>query len=331
MTVVTADPDLDLAQVRAFVATAGTLHFRRAAEQLTLTQQAVSKRISRLEETLGTRLFERGGRTVELTEAGARFLAPARALLTAGDAAVAALRQSPRPVRLDVWGHLFAPLRTVREVLDLPPPLHVEVGPGRDLPGVAGALLRGESDAGFGRFHRSPDGRSSHGQDEPLAHRLVRLEPVDAVLAADHPLARADALRPAELAGLRLLLPATAERLDFLQRFAEHFGVPMLPGEANLGPEHFLGRVRTTPDAFTLLPAELPLPAGSRLAAVPLVEPTPLYAWSLVWCRNRQEPGVTELLRRFAEVGGRRRWLEYRPERDWLPAADQVASRWAAG
>ncbi|MDH6125034.1 DNA-binding transcriptional LysR family regulator [Kitasatospora sp. GP82] len=314
--------DLDLAQVRAFVAVAEVLHFRRAAESLSLTQQGLSKRIARLEEGLGASLFERGRTGVALTPAGVRFLDPARAALAAGAAALAAVRLPERALRLDVWGHLFAPLRTVREMLDATEGVHAQVGPGRDLPGVAAALLRAETDAGFGRFHPLADGPT-----QALAHRLVRLEPLDAVLAADHPLAARSALRPADLAALRLVLPAAPERLDFLSRFAEQFGVPMLPGEANLGLDHLLEQVRTTPGSFTLLPAELPLEPGSGLSAVPLVEPTPLYAWSLVWLRQPQAPGVADLLRGFAEVGRKRRWLEFQPRRDWLPEADQAEVR----
>ena len=316
--------DLDLAQVRAFVLTAEHLHFSRAAQALSLSQQALSKRIARLEEGLGAVLFERGAGTVGLTPAGARFLGPARALLASGEAAVAAAREEERPVRLDVWGHLFAPLRTVRQVLDDPSAevAHVEVGPGRDLPAVAAALFRGDTDAGFGRYHPFGDGR-----DEALVHRLVRLEPVDAILAAGHPLARAEVLRPAGLTGSRLVLPAAAGRLDFLARFAEQFAVPALPGEANLGFEHLLGRIRATPGGFTLFPAEVPLPDGSGLVAVPLVEPTPLYAWSMVWPRRQAAPGVAALVRGFTRSGRQRRWLEYRPGRDWLPEADQEQVR----
>ncbi|MCX5209070.1 LysR family transcriptional regulator [Kitasatospora sp. NBC_00240] len=316
--------DLDLAQVRAFVTTADHLHFGRAAQHLALTQQALSKRIARLEEGLGALLFERGPGGVALTPAGVRLLPPARALLAAGELAVAAVHQQERPVRLDVWGHLFAPLRTLREVLDDPASaaVHTEVGPARDLPAVAAALLRGDSDAGFGRHHPFGDGR-----DDGLSHRLVRLEPVDAIMAADHPLAHRPALRPAELGVGRLVLPAAAERLDFLRRFAEEFAVPMLPGEANLGFDHLLARIRSTPGGFTLFPAEVPLPDGCGLVAVPLVEPTPLYAWSLLRPAGRPAPAVDALLWACAEVGRRRRWLEYRPERDWLPEADQEQAR----
>jgi len=84
--------DLDLAQVRAFVAAAEDLHFGRAAGRLFLTQQALSKRVARLERELGVALFTRQARAVRLTEAGRRFLGPARRALAEGDRAVEAAR-----------------------------------------------------------------------------------------------------------------------------------------------------------------------------------------------------------------------------------------------
>ncbi|MEV8098142.1 LysR family transcriptional regulator [Kitasatospora sp. NPDC085879] len=308
--------DLDLAQVRAFVAAAEHLHFGRAAQSLALTQQGLSKRVARLEATLGTRLFDRTPAHVRLTPAGTRFLDPARAALAAGTAATAAARQQDRPIRVDVWGHLFDPLRTVRAALDADGAPPVELGRGRDLPGVAAALLRGEIGAGLGRFHPLDEGL-----DRAIAHRPVRLEPVDAVLPAGHPHAAADRLRPADLADLRLLLPAATGRLDFLGAFAARFGPKVEPGGTNLGLGHLLERVRTSGDGFTLLPAELPLTPGRGIAAVPLTDPTPLYAWSLLWHRDRPDPGLPALLRAFADTARRHRWLEYRPGRDWLPEA----------
>ncbi|QQR38003.1 LysR substrate-binding domain-containing protein [Devosia rhizoryzae] len=64
-----------LAAIRAFEAVARHLNFTRAAEELGMTQAAVSYQIRLLEERVGTPLFLRKPRQVELTEAGIR-LAP---------------------------------------------------------------------------------------------------------------------------------------------------------------------------------------------------------------------------------------------------------------
>ncbi len=311
--------DLDLAQVRAFATAAELLHFGRAAERLAISQQALSKRVARLESTLGVRLFDRGtatGRGPRLTEAGERFLEPARRTLAAGGHAVAAARGIRQGLRIDVWGHLYLPMRTVARILEALPDLDVEPGAGRDLPSVAGALLRGEIDAGFGRVHRLPEPF-----DTGLTHRLVRLEPLDAIVGVDHPLADAAELRPADLRDSVLWCPAQVERLDFLRQFADDFGITERTGGPNLGLPHFLSRLRTEPHAFSLLPADCPPPDDPGIRAIPLVAPTPLYAWSLIWRDDQRHPQLDALLGAFTETAGSSRWLEYDPERDWLPEA----------
>jgi DNA-binding transcriptional LysR family regulator len=308
--------DLDLAQVRAFVATAEELHFGRAATRLFLSQQALSKRIARLEDELGVQLFVRGKHAVELTEAGHRFLPPARQFLADGDRAVAAARNTSRPLRVDVWGHLYAPMRTVGQVIAGTPELSTEVGLSRDLPATVTALLHGEIDAGFGRVHSLAS--------ELLSTRLARVEPVDAVLSAGHPLARQPEARPADLRDSILWCPASLDRLDFLRHFAGHFGIEVEEGGANLGLDHLIDRIRAEPRRFSLLPADIPLPDSAGICSVPICDPTPLYAWSLIWRSQDQHPMLGVLLQRFAETGNRQRWLEYDPARDWLPHHDHA-------
>jgi DNA-binding transcriptional LysR family regulator len=311
--------DLDLAQVRAFVATADRLHFGQAAEDLSLSQQALSKRVARLESELGIRLFLRSRQAVELTEAGRRFLEPARHAVAAGDRAVAAARHVEHPLRIDIWGHLFAPMRTLRQALDRLPDQAVEAGAARDLPAVADALARAVTDVGFGRVHRFGDGNAAAAG---LTHRLVRLEPLDLVVGAGHPLADRAEVRPGELSEYLLWCPAAVERLDLLRRFAEDFGLAAASSPANLGLDHFLEQVAADPRRVALVPADLELPERSPVRCIPLVAPTPLYAWSLLWRPTDVHPGVEALLWAFADVGGRNRWLEYRPGEDWLPDAD---------
>ncbi len=66
---------MDLENLRAFQAVARCGSFSQAATELFITQPAVSKRIAALETTLGTPLFDRVGKTIQLTQAG-RVLLP---------------------------------------------------------------------------------------------------------------------------------------------------------------------------------------------------------------------------------------------------------------
>ena len=72
---------MELAALQAFVEVAERTSFSEAAEALYLTQPAVSKRVAQLETELGTRLFDRIGRKVSLTDTGARLLPQAKRLL----------------------------------------------------------------------------------------------------------------------------------------------------------------------------------------------------------------------------------------------------------
>ncbi|MDX1528245.1 MAG: LysR family transcriptional regulator, partial [Gammaproteobacteria bacterium] len=56
--------------LRAFEAGARHLSFTRAAEELSVTQTAISHQIRQLEDALGTKLFERRPRELKLTSAG---------------------------------------------------------------------------------------------------------------------------------------------------------------------------------------------------------------------------------------------------------------------
>ena len=65
---------LSIGPLRAFEAVARLLSFRAAAEELNLTQSAISRQIQSLEEEIGCTLFLRGTRKVELSVDGAVLL-----------------------------------------------------------------------------------------------------------------------------------------------------------------------------------------------------------------------------------------------------------------
>ena len=72
---------MEINELKAFVAVAETLSFSHAADRLYITQPAVSKRIASLEEKLGSKLFDRIGRHVNLTEAGQLLFANSTRIL----------------------------------------------------------------------------------------------------------------------------------------------------------------------------------------------------------------------------------------------------------
>ncbi|MCA9490667.1 MAG: LysR family transcriptional regulator [Myxococcales bacterium] len=95
---------MDFDSLRCFTAAADTLNFRAAAKQVGLSPGAFSDRIRRLEEELGTRLFDRTTRRAHLTAPGHRLLPHAMQLLADIDACrrVANTEEANRPYTLTV-------------------------------------------------------------------------------------------------------------------------------------------------------------------------------------------------------------------------------------
>jgi DNA-binding transcriptional LysR family regulator len=93
---------MDTQHLHAFVAIAEQGSFSAAAEKLHLTQPAISKRIALLEDQLDTRLFDRVGRQVILTQAGKILLNKAQLILSE----VAATRRAIADLRGEIQGQL---------------------------------------------------------------------------------------------------------------------------------------------------------------------------------------------------------------------------------
>lgn len=314
--------DLDLAQVRAFVAVAEQLHFSRAAAGLHLSQQALSRRIQRLEQLVGAPLFVRNSSGVELTPAGMRFLPHARQLLAVADMAKVDVGSASSPLRVDVWGfHRLAPLRFVEALMSGSSGLQVEPSMRRNVWSAMEALLRGEVDVAFGR---------PHDIDRPwpgsLRRRVAQLEPAAVVVSTEHPLSRTPTIRPDQLRSNTLWVPpatTSPEVLRWFEHFAGHFGLPLRYDEidAVIAPEAVIEQLRDDPTHVRLLPAGTSIPSD-RVRVVPLIDPVPRFLWAVIWRHDDQNPSLARFLNALSEAGREAGWTAYDPRRDWLPDPD---------
>jgi DNA-binding transcriptional LysR family regulator len=168
-------------QLRAFILIAETSSFTRTAEQLHLSQPALSYSIRKLEESMGLQLLARNTRSVELTPAGQHFLPQARRMLRDMDDAVrdardtlSLIRGTLRLAALPTAAASFLPVVIASFQREHP---GVDV---RLLDGRAGEIMgwvqRGEVDAGISSL---PDDLSGLSFERLLDDNLVLLSHQD--------------------------------------------------------------------------------------------------------------------------------------------------------
>lgn len=194
--------NLDLDLLTHFVAVAEELHFGRAAQRLYLSQPALSRQIRRLEEQVGTQLFTRTSRRVELTAAGAVLLQAARRALEQVERAVDDARRASRGES----GYLRVGFRESAAVALLPELVRWYR---QWFPGVT--LTLDELDD-YEQCVRLTDGRLDIGfvRSVPITRSVVSEvlldEPYVAVLPESHRLARSASLSLAALAEEQFVL-----------------------------------------------------------------------------------------------------------------------------
>ncbi|WP_290051510.1 LysR family transcriptional regulator [Amycolatopsis solani] len=278
---------MDLDAVRTFVAVVAAGRFQDAAVELSITQQAVSKRIATLEKAVGTRLFTRTARGARLTAEGEAFLPHAHELLTAEARALASVRTGP--LRVDVIGRRLCPATLLRGFHEAHPEIAVEVVTLFDT--AVAALRNGSIDASFRAVVELP---------ADLDAQWVFDEPIELLCGPRHPLAGSASVTPAELGGHRLWLPGVVPGTEwgaYYAALAAAFGLSIDTTGPNFGTEVVLDEVAKSAEVATLVPtgARLLWPAEYDLRRVRIERPVPVYPHSLVWRRADRHPAVSLL------------------------------------
>jgi DNA-binding transcriptional LysR family regulator len=316
---------VNIEALRAFVAVAEEGQFQLAADRLDVSQQAVSKRIAALETELGTALFKRTPSGAALTQDGRTFLPHAGAVLAAVSNAFASVQPGTRPLRVDVLDRGTGAVDLLREFCQENPEVAVEMVIGRGAASTVRSLVAGEIDAGYA-YLRDVAGELSPG----LARTYARLEPAHVMVGVRHPLARSRGVRPEELARYRAWVPGIApgsEWETFFVDLAEAFGLDIDPTGYAVGTESVFDAVAASRSLVTFVGerSRVGWPGSLGVVRLPVVDPVPLYPWSLIWRADTGHQGAIRLIghvkRSFAPpAAGTAVWLP-RQARDDLAVA----------
>lgn len=190
---------MNLDQLNVFLVVSRHLHFSRAADELYITQPAVSAAVAKLEAEFGVRLFHRIGRRVELTDAG-RFLVSEGLRLTEQVHQLErrllefnALKRGALTIGASFTvGNYWLPA-ALKRFHDSHPAIEVQCGLG-NAEQVLDGTGKGEFDLGF------ISGSAVHGLPGSLEGEQVGSERLQVVVAPGHPWFGRAHLQPGELA-----------------------------------------------------------------------------------------------------------------------------------
>jgi DNA-binding transcriptional LysR family regulator len=304
---------MDTEAVRSFVRAAELGQLRHAADELGVTQQAVSKRIAALERVLDVRLFTRTARGVDLTLDGQAFLPHARSIVAGVERAIAAIRPNSRTLRIDVLGYRSGQTVVLHDYWRAHPETDVDVVTLRSAdPCVAVAAVQaGDIDASF----RAVTDPATLPPEVLMIH--VADFPLELLVGPRHPLAAARTLTPAQLRPHRIWVPGIAPRsewAEFYDQLAAELDLRVDGAGPNFGVEALLDTPADAADVATLVGTRdrLLWPAGYDLRRIPVVNPTIAYPQSLIVPRTNPKPGLRAIIDHFASLAAP-------PEPTWLP------------
>ena len=279
---------------RTFLAVARHLNFRAAADEMALTQSAVSRQIQALEDEVGVALFLRHTRAVELTSAGAQLQRAVVPALERMDAAVRLVRQTAgrKSVAITTWAS-FASMWLIPRMEEFQrnnPDIDIRID------ATDSAVDLDTSDVDLALRYSMP-GAASRGAVRLFGEQL-------AVVASPWLLKANPPLRtPTDLAQFTLIEAGDAHRTQNLEwlswrRWFDIQGCPTLQPKRWLYFNYASQIVQAALSGQGLALARMPLIADA-LATGDLVEvmpghrlDSPLAYWLLVGPRSGQRPEV---------------------------------------
>ena len=304
-------PDLDIRLLRRFVVLAEELHFSRAAERLFMAQQALSRDISRLERQAGVRLLDRTTRNVALTAAGSALLVRAPEMLALHDTTVRELHGVAGSLTVDVVGAGLTPTLVLAAARLLAPDIEFFATFRTGMEAAVPLLMAQKLDVTFGRTPTPVRG---------LRQRLVRHEPIAVLLPQHHALARLDAV---PLEALRHARPcfragdhATPGWEHAMLQLLAPFGADAATAHPHVHGTDELARHLHDRDAPIITMTTQPAVPGAVLK--PLVQPSAVFPWAMMWRAGTDHPGLHALNAAADSLAAADDW-RHLPDDAWLP------------
>ena len=287
---------MDLDAVRTFVAVVDAGQFQDAATVLSITQQAVSKRISALEKDLEVRLFTRTARGARLTIDGQAFLPHARELLRVEQRADASVRPGRRALRVDVVNRRIAPAVLLQDFYRAHPEIELDV-----------VTLSGDVDAAIAAVEAGTIDATFHAVPVPTRHlpnaiRTARVldEPHQLLVGPAHAFADAHEVTPAQLSGHRIWMPGMAPNTEwtaYYEELAAAFALTIDVTGPIFGNEALLAEIADSATLATFVGegSRYLWPDSYDLRRIPVRNPTPIYPMSLIWRTDNPHPALSNL------------------------------------
>ena len=291
-------PELSLLQ--SFATVAEELNFRRSAERLAIDQSALSRRIRKLEDTLGYPLFERTTREVILTPAGVTLYHRAVQLLDETVNSVAEARRvaEGRTGRVRVAYMAFAATELVPQAVARFEKKHPEIELELRYMRTQGqklALANDEIDVGF------LIGPYDHSDCHSV---LLASELLYVVTPKGHPLLRKSQIAPEDIASEPLILGDKSEWGEYRYRLNDLFsplGIALTPRLEASNTLALIGLVAAGL-RVTIYPESLIGFLGRNVEARPIIHASFRSRTVLVWKRNNRSRAVLN----FVETAKRR-------------------------
>jgi len=276
-------PAIKYRQLQYFLAVAECLHFSKAAERLFVTQPTLSHQLSELEAQLGTPLFDRASKSVQLTQAGRVFREYAKNSIDAIEAGCAAIDEleglQRGELRIGVTQsfirRLIPPI--VSEFRHRYPAIRLFVF---DL--TASQIERQLSEGALDLGIAFAPGLQPDTEVEPILQDRLLF-----VARRDHPLASGRRqVRLAELSGVPMaMLGREYFTRQLLEKYFSEADAELTVACETNTVDLIVGLTMTS-DLASILP-ESGIQKSKELCVLPIIEPVLMRTSALLWPRNR--------------------------------------------